>query len=539
MSGDTDALENNHLVAPPPSFCHNELLQYFLNLYQRLSFITFFQCNKLNARMLKSATNALKYVTMARNPPKDPLLVVLGATGTGKSQVRSSLYREFKLTNAQLAVDLAKRFDGEIINGDAMQMYDGLPIITNKITVEEQQGIPHHLLGFIALDEEPWRVGLFKKKAGQIIKEIRSRGRLPIVVGGTHYYTQSLLFDHSLLGEQAEGEEQYNTEFSNEEIVERFPVLSGPTEIMIERLKEVDPVMADRWHPKDRRKIRRSLEIFLTTGKKASELYAEQRERKLHGIVENGTSTSVIGDGSTLLFWVHAETETLKRRLDTRVDKMLDAGLLDEVKSMELYLSRESQAGVTIDRTRGIWVSIGWKEFEPYLKALKTGTASQLDLKKLYELSIEQTKAATRQYAKRQVRWIRLTLIPALSDENALDKLYLLDGTNISQWAEAVSKPAINVTARFLEGNELPPPQEMSEAAQQILAPTDGFDEKPDVWFRQECEVCHMVAVNDVQWQTHLKSRRHRALVKKKQKNEASGRSSKLKDDSVPASDTP
>jgi tRNA dimethylallyltransferase len=489
--------------------------------------------------MLKSATNVFKYVTMARNPPKDPLLVVLGATGTGKSQVRSSLYLEFKLTTAQLAVDLAKRFDGEIINGDAMQMYDGLPIITNKITVEEQQGIPHHLLGFIALDEEPWRVGLFQKKAGQIIKEIRSRGRLPIVVGGTHYYTQSLLFDHSLLSEQAEGEEQYNAEFSNEEIVERFPVLSGPTEIMIERLKEVDPVMADRWHPKDRRKIRRSLEIFLTTGKKASELYAGQKERKLQGNVENGISTSLVGDGSTLLFWVHTESEALKRRLDNRVDKMLDAGLLDEVKSMEIYLSRDSQAGLTVDRTRGIWVSIGWKEFEPYLKALETGTASQLDLKKLYELSIEQTKAATRQYAKRQVRWIRLTLIPALLDENALDKLYLLDGTDISQWAEAVSKPAINVTGRFLEGNELPPPQELSDAAQQILAPTDGFDEKPDVWFRQECEVCHMVAVNDVQWQTHLKSRRHRALVKKKQKTEASGRSSCLKDDSVPASDTP
>jgi tRNA dimethylallyltransferase len=301
----------------------------------------------------------------------------------------------------------------------------------------------------------------------------------------------------------------------------------------------VDPVMADRWHPKDRRKIRRSLEIFLTTGMKASELYAEQKERKLHGNVENGTSTSVVGDGSTLLFWVHAESEALKRRLDTRVDKMLDAGLLDEVKSMELYLSRESEAGVKVDRTRGIWVSIGWKEFEPYLKALETGTASRIDLKKLYELSIDQTKAATRQYAKRQVRWIRLTLIPALSDENVLDKLCLLDGTDISQWTEAVSEPAINVTARFLEGSELPPPQEMSEAAQQILAPTDGLDKKPDVWFRQECEVCHMVAVNDVQWQTHLKSRRHRALVKKKQKNEASGRSSNLKDESVPVSNTP
>jgi tRNA dimethylallyltransferase len=435
---------------------------------------------------------------------------------------------QFDLTTSQLAVDLAKKFNGEIINGDAMQMYDGLPIITNKITVDEQQGIPHHLLGFIALDEEPWRVGLFKKKAGQIIREIRSRGRLPIVVGGTHYYTQSLLFEDSLLRNQAEGGEQENTEFSNEEIVEKFPILAGPTEIMIERLREVDPVMADRWHPKDRRKIRRSLEIFLTTGKKASDFYAEQKERRLHGKVENGISTNLVGDGSTLLFWVHAESETLKQRLNTRVDKMLDAGLLDEVKSMEVFLNQQSNAGISVDQTRGIWVSIGWKEFQLYLKPLEAGTASQEDIDKFYDLSIEQTKAATRQYAKRQVRWIRLTLMPALADENALDKLYLLDGTDISQWTEAVSQPAIDVAARFLEGSELPPPHELSGAAQQILAPTDGLDEKPDVWFRQECGICRMVAVNDVQWQTHLKSRRHRALVKKKQKN-----------DSISASDTP
>lgn len=444
----------------------------------------------------------------------------------------------FKLTVSQLAVDLAKRFNGEIINGDAMQMYDGLPIITNKITIEEQQGIPHHLLGFIALNEEPWRVGLFKKKAGQTIREIRSRGRLPIVVGGTHYYTQSLLFEDSLLRKPDEREEQDSTIYSNEEVLEKFPILGGPTEIMIERLREVDPVMADRWHPKDRRKIRRSLEIFLTTGRKASELYAEQKKRKLHGDVENGNSTNVVGDGSTLLFWVHAESETLKQRLDTRVDKMVDAGLLGEIKLMAGFLKEHSQAGSPVDRTRGIWVSIGWKEFEAYLKAFGTGTTSQEDLLKLHDLSIEQTKAATRQYAKRQVRWIRLNLMTALSDEIALNKLYLLDGTDISRWIEAVSDPAIDVAARFLDGSELPPPYELSQAAQNILAPTDGLDEKPDVWFRQECEVCHMVAVNNIQWQTHLKSRRHRALVKKKQGNEASSRFSHLKDNSISAEDT-
>jgi len=444
-----------------------------------------------------------------------------------------------KLTAPQLAVDLAKRFNGEVINGDAMQMYDGLPIVTNKITVEEQQGIPHHLLGFIALDEEPWMVGLFKKRAAQIIKEIRSRGRLPIVVGGTHYYTQSLLFEDALLGERIEGEEQDNTDLSNEEIAERFPILEGPTEVMIERLREVDPVMADRWHPNDRRKIRRSLEIFLTTGKKASELYTEQKKQKIGGKFDNGIPDQSVKNGSTLLFWVHAESEPLTKRLDSRVDKMIEAGLLDEVKSVEEFLSQQSKVGVNVDRTRGIWISIGWKEFEPYLKALDTDALSSKDLQTLYKLSIEQTKAATRQYAKRQVRWIRLKFIPALSDENSLDKLYLLDGTDISKWAEAVSDPAIDIAAKFLDGSELPPPHELSNAAQKFLAPNDGLEEKPDVWFRRECELCHVTTVTDLQWQTHLKSRRHRGLVKKKQKNEANGRFSCPKSDSTPVSDTP
>jgi len=96
---------------------------------------------------------------------RTPCLWFLAATGTGKSQVISCPnIKVFRLTKVELAVDLATRFNGEIINGDAMQMYGGLPIITNKITVEEQQGIPHHLLGFIALDEEPWRVGMFRGK---------------------------------------------------------------------------------------------------------------------------------------------------------------------------------------------------------------------------------------------------------------------------------------------------------------------------------------------------------------------------------------
>ena len=441
-----------------------------------------------------------------------------------------------------LAVDLAKRYNGEIVNGDAMQMYEGLPIITNKITVKEQQGVPHHLLGFIALNEKPWRVGLFKKKAGQIIREIRSRGRLPIVVGGTHYYTQSLLFDDSLVTEQSDAEEQVHSEFTNQEVAERYPILEGPTEAMIERLQEVDPVMAARWHPQDRRKIRRSLEIFLRTGKKASDIYAEQKKRKIlvekKGAEEDPDSRPVAELASTLLFWVHAESNILKDRLDARVDKMMDAGLLKEAISMNEYLKTQESAGLSVDRTRGIWQSIGWKEFEPYLKALDSETTSQKEFDTLCSSSIERVQIATRQYARRQVRWIRLKLIHALSEEDFPDRLYLVDGTDLSRWSENVSNPAIDITGRFLEGNELRPPRELSAAALGFLDPSAACNQ-PDIAVREQCELCHMTAVTEIQWQTHLKSRRHRALVKKRQKNEIRGRSGDQKSDSTAASDTP
>lgn len=420
-------------------------------------------------------------------------------------------------------------------------MYDGLPIVTNKITVKEQEGIPHHLLGFIALDEEPWRIGLFRRRASQIIKEIRSRGRLPILVGGTHYYTQSLLFGDSIIGSPSDEESNTQPEPSHQEISERFPILEGPTDDMIARLREVDPVMADRWHPKDRRKIRRSLEIFLTTGKKASDVYLKQKERKLSDQAGMpGENDSAINSCSPLLFWIHAESETLKKRLDDRVDKMVKAGLLSEVKSMDRFLQEQERLGTPVDRARGIWVSIGFKEFEPYLRALEFGTASPEELSKLFALSIEQTQAATRQYAKRQVRWIRLKLIPALKDEDIFDRLYLLDGSDAANWNDAVARPSVEIAKYFLEGHEIQAPQELCPAAKEILAlAADGLDEKPDVWFRQTCDLCNITAVTNLQWQTHLKSRRHRGLTKKKQRSEGRGESSQRVGDINSASDCP
>ncbi len=403
-----------------------------------------------------------------------------------------------------------------------MQMYDGLPVITNKVTPEEQKGIPHHLLGIVGLDDEPWRVGLFKKKAGSVIKEIHSRGKLPILVGGTHYYTQSLLFEDALISDASQGEEGAGEELSREEINQRYPILQRPTEEILQQLKTVDPVMADRWHPNDRRKIQRSLEIYLMTGIPASRAYEEQQERK-----DCPEAEIVPLFQSTLIFWLHAETDVLSKRLDERVDKMLKFGLFNEVETLGKFLHERAVSGIPLDRSSGIWVSIGFKEFEPYNEAVKSGELSSTELQDLFAAAVEKTKSATRQYAKRQIRWIRLKLLAALSKANSLSSIYLLDGSDPDHWSASVSVPAIDIVSKYLAKEELPAPRDMSPAATELLTPkkTWEFSDRKDLWIRQTCELCNITAVTDEQWQRHIKGRAHRRVVKKVNKNASHVRS--------------
>jgi len=411
-----------------------------------------------------------------------------------------------------------------------MQLYSGLPIITNKITVEERKGIPHHLLGCIGLDEPTWVVGTFVKRALGVIEEIRSRGKLPILVGGTHYYTQSLLFRDRLAeaeedGEGGQGQKDHETQGPNEDLEDKYPILKESTEKLLETLQDVDPVMAERWHPNDRRKIQRSLEIYLQTGRKASDIYAEQR--LVQSTANSADSSSSEDSGlrfPTLLFWIHAETETLRARLDSRVDKMLQRGLLDEVRTLHDYATEHS-AQQPIDDSRGIWVSIGYKEFSAYTAAVASGTANETDLRVLKDEAVERTKIATRQYAKRQTRWIRIKLLQALQAAHAGSSLYLLDGTSIADFATNVLTPAADVTQAFLSGEPMPEPKDMSEAAAEVLAAAviqdpESAASTPKKWLRQKCELCGVTCVTEKQWEAHARSRAHRRLVSKKRKLE-------------------
>ena len=390
-----------------------------------------------------------------------------------------------------------------------MQMYKGLPIITNKLTTEEQRGIPHHLLGSIELHEDPWIVTQFKKEATRIIAEIRDRGKLPIVVGGTSYYLDGLLFDGRLVEDQPALE---GGAANREELAVKHPILTGTPEAMLAKLREVDPVMADKWHPNDARKIRTSLEIYFATGRRASDIYAEQRTQKESKWASKDTAqTHSLGE--ILLFWLYAQREVLNDRLDKRVDKMVQRGLVSETAEVYDYLQQRLAAGETVDRSKGIWQSIGFRQFEPYLTAVKA-TPDAPALAKLKEAGIEETKAATRQYAKYQVRWMTMKTISSLQEEKLLDRLYLLDSTDISRWRQEVLDKGVELARQFLAHEALPPPADVSDTAREVLTGSVERSNREDTPCRKTCDVCQKTLLTEELWQAHITSRKHAKAVR-------------------------
>ncbi|ENH70426.1 tRNA dimethylallyltransferase, mitochondrial [Fusarium oxysporum f. sp. cubense race 1] len=323
---------------------------------------------------------------MSRKPPAEPLVVVLGSTGTGKS-------------------------------------------------------------------DQPWDVDDFKREATRTIREIRGRGRLPILVGGSQYYVDPILFKEVILDD------------IDLDMSKSFPILQESGEVMLHELRKVDPVMADRWHPKDRRKIQRSLEIYLRSGKRASEYYAEQQARK-----EAAQQDANKQPWENLLFWVYSERDVLRDRLDKRVDKMQTSGLMDEVRKLYEFKHKKEVEGQRLDMTKGIWQSIGYKQFEPYLSAVDEGREAA-ELEKLKSAGLEEMKSATRRYAVYQTRWIRLKQIPRIRDigPEAMNNMYLLDSTDVSAYGQNVVEPAIKLTEQFLKGEERPLPSEISSLAKEVL----------------------------------------------------------------------
>jgi tRNA dimethylallyltransferase len=412
-----------------------------------------------------------------------------------------------------------------------MQMYEGLPIITNKIQENERNSIPHHLLGTVSLASEPWTVPKFVQESQRIIQEIRSRGKLPILVGGSHYYTQALLLKDSLVATVPEVA-QHSEDETEAKSHQTWPILSAATSDIYAKLLEVDPVIAKRWHPNDRRHVQRSLEIWLQTGRRASDIYEEQYQQRVsqretaspqEGLINGCSSDRAAGTGmrySTLILWVETEDDILRQRLDDRVDVMVKDGMIEEGLYLDRFEREQDAKGHPVDTGKGIWISIGYKELKPYVKAMRTGDLDQASLDSLRESCIEDTKVATRQYARRQKRWIRIRLANSLEEAGATKHFFVLDSTDLEHWKSNVTIPSQSILGDFLKGESLPDPRSLSEMAHKVLPTFSLKGSRHQTFLARTCDVCDKTATTDREWERHLASRRHAKALYGKSKRE-------------------
>lgn len=276
------------------------------------------------------------------------LISVVGPTAAGKTK---------------LAISLAKKFNGEIVSADSMQIYKGMHIATAKPDIEEMQGIPHHLMGFLPSDKT-YSVAMFVKDASECIKDIVLRGKLPILVGGTGLYVDSLLKNISF--------SEVNRDIKVSEELKEFYNKYG-VEKLIQLLSEFDPTSAERLK-KERnvKRIIRAIEFYKTTGKTITEQIEEsQREATPYDAIKIGLNFT--------------DREKLYDRINSRVDLMLEKGLIDETRQV-----------LNSDLSFTSVKAIGYKELAPFIN----NEAPLSDC-------IEKLKRETRRYAKRQITWFK------------------------------------------------------------------------------------------------------------------------------------
>lgn len=279
---------------------------------------------------------------------KPKIVTVVGPTAVGKTK---------------LGVEIAQAFIGEVISGDSMQVYQGLDIGTAKASKKEMQGIPHHLIDEITVYDS-YSVSDFQKRANELIQSLCDKGKLPIVVGGTGLYIESLLYDVSHGGESPQ-----NAAFREEQ--NRLAEEKG-NHYLWTKLNKQDPKAAEKIHENNRVRVIRALEVIHETGSLFSSMQNEKKTR------EPVYDALIIG--------LTTERSVLYERINQRVDEMMEAGLLQEAKMLYEKVEAGSQPAK----------GIGYKEFFPYFAG-----------KRSLEESVNLVKRNSRRYAKRQLTWFR------------------------------------------------------------------------------------------------------------------------------------
>ena len=277
---------------------------------------------------------------------KPKVIVICGPTASGKTA---------------LSIELAKKINGEVVSADSMQIYKDMNIGTAKPTIEEIQGIKHYLIDFVS-PEERYSVAQYKQDAKKAIREIISKGKIPIIVGGTGLYVDSLIY-----------EIEYNDIKLDEKYREELEQLAEEQGLqkLYKKALEIDPIAMEKISENDKKRIIRVLEIYKATGKTKTQQEEESRKP-----VEYDYK----------VFAINWDREILYERINKRVDIMIEQGLIEEVKKV---LQKYEKFPTAMQ-------GLGYKEVVDYLNGIYTK-----------EEMIEKIKMETRRYAKRQLTWFR------------------------------------------------------------------------------------------------------------------------------------
>ena len=279
---------------------------------------------------------------------KQPLIILTGPTASGKTA---------------LSVELAKRIGGEIISADSMQVYRYMDVGSAKVTVEEMDGVPHHLIDVLD-PQDSFNVVTFQEMAKEAMKKIYANGHIPIVAGGTGFYIQALLYDIDFTDNDGDMEYRHHLEELAKE---------QGAEVLHSMLKEVDPPSAEAIHANNVKRVIRALEFYKKTGQRISDHNEEERQKE--------------SPYNFAYYVLNMDRATLYDRIDLRVDRMIEAGLEEEVKQLKAM-------GCTRDMVS--MQGLGYKEILDYLNGV---------------LSLEEAvyilKRDTRHFAKRQLTWFK------------------------------------------------------------------------------------------------------------------------------------
>lgn len=289
------------------------------------------------------------------------IIVVAGPTGSGKSL---------------LALTLAKKYGGEIINGDAFQVYQELDIGTAKPTLKEREEVPHHLFDFISPSRD-YNVKDYQSDLRETLEDLFRRNKLPIIVGGTGLYQVAGLYDYEFEEENEKVDMSDLENLSNEELHDM--------------LKKIDITESQRIHPNNRKRVLRAIEIYRQSGKNKSEIISSQKHEMIYSDV--------------IMVGLEFDRNELYRRIEKRVDEMFEQGLIDEVRQIVDKYGRNHHA----------LLAIGYKEI-----------IDAFDGKTTMDEACELIKKHTRNYAKRQFTFFKNKL-PVVWFENSTQAMQYID----------------------------------------------------------------------------------------------------------------